>query len=406
MKKVFTICSLFLSAILLTDCKTISNVIVLGKSTFNAKNFKNEIPFESRVGLIAIKIGLNGSKDDYDFVFDSGAGASVISKRVADSLKLEVKGQIKVGDALGNVSTNDVVLIKELDINGLKFYNWGAVVSEFGKFSPINCVGKDGIIGVNIMANCNWIVNYDKNTLIATDSALSFPTAASVIPFTSAVPHIEMKIGNEVIKNVMVDLGSTEGITIPNQELTKHPNLKISNSFCRKTDGSAQGLNGARVDTVLVYSCDSVYIGGRQYSNVNVTTAKNSILKVGSNFWGKHVFGLDYKNHKIYLSDNKNKVPDHDFTKGFGLAVGPKDDKYVVNMVFENSPASDAGIKIDDEVLEIDGKPVGLVFKDYCDGLLWQRNRMDKLERLSIKTKNMPSAIFLNNTSYRPVRSE
>ena len=404
MKMIGIIPLLAISIFLFNDCEQIKSVRTLGSSEFTAKNFKTEIPFETRLGLIAIKVGLNGSKDDYDFVFDTGAGASMISKRVADSLKLEKKGEINVSDALGHTTKNVVVAIKELDINGLKFYNWGAIVSDVGKYSPIKCVGKDGIIGVNILADCNWVVNYDKKTLTATDSDLRFPANATVIPFSSYVPHVEMKVGQEVFKNVIVDLGSNETITIPEKEVVNHHHINISNTVYRKIDGSSQGLNGAREDTVQVYNSDSVMISNKLYSHINIITAKNLLLKIGANFWDKHVFGLDYKNHKIFLSDNIYNSSDQNFTKGFGFRVGIKDDKYVINTLFSNSPATDAGIKMGDEIVELNGKPIREMFPNYCDGFFWQKDIMDKEEQVTLKTNRMNSAIVLKNEQYGRVK--
>jgi hypothetical protein len=402
-RKIIFLLFFFTASLLLTDCKTIRGLATLSTVNFSEKNFKTVIPFETRSDLIRIKVGLNGSADKYNFVFDTGAGGSVISKKLADSLHLEVKGEISVNDALGNNSKLQVVRIRELDINGIKYFDLGAVVSNFEQNPALKCIAGDGIIGVNIITNCNWIVDYQKKTITATDSALTFPAAYTSLPFKGFVPRINLKIGSTEFKNVMVDLGSNESITIPNRELQKHPGFKISDIAYRKVDGSTQGLNGARQDTVMVYYSDSVKIGNRNLQHTNITTAKNSILKVGENVWNKQLFALDYKNKKIYmgpLADTSHKQ----FLKGFGLRISMKNEKQVVTALFDNSPASDAGIKIGDEITEINGKPISSAFDSYCDELYYMSTVMDKQPEITLKIKGRTGDILLKNGNYRPVK--
>ena len=396
MKKIFKYSLIALSPLILSDCKTIKIMKVLTHTTFSEKHFKKEIPFQRIARLIAVKAGLNGGLDKYDFIFDTGAGTTVISKKIADSLVLKKVGKLNVKDSRGNSQVYELVLVKELDMNGLKFYNFGAVIADFGKNSILGCI--DGIIGVNLIAVCNWTVDYQNNTITATDSNLNFPPDAVSIPFTSAIPYIDMQIGHTVLHHVMVDLGSNESITIPTSVLNKNPGLHFSRVYL-KTDAGTEGLNGTRLDTVKIFKGDSVNLAGHLYSDVYITSSKDDLLKIGTDFWDKNLVGLDYKDNRILLV--KNTVESQkNMTKGFGFRIAIKDGKYLVNVLFDNSPAAKAGIKMSDEVLEINGKPVTDFFKDYCDALIWEMDSMDMQEQISVKLKRTGETIVLKNEDY------
>src|SRR6185503_15172783 len=152
----------------LYSCSMIKAYKAVQSATLNQKNFNVEMPIDYPVSHIVLHVGLNGSKNNYEFVFDTGAGGTVISQNLADKLGLKVVSTLSVKDGQGITTQKKVVMIPELDVSGLKFYNVGAIVSDYGPSSAINCIAKDGIIGVNIISKCNWTVNYERQTLTAT----------------------------------------------------------------------------------------------------------------------------------------------------------------------------------------------------------------------------------------------
>ena len=66
MKKIIPILSFLL---LFTSCKIIKTIKVLKKGIVAQKNFREEVSFESRAGLIVVKVKVNGK--DFTFIYDS-----------------------------------------------------------------------------------------------------------------------------------------------------------------------------------------------------------------------------------------------------------------------------------------------------------------------------------------------
>src|SRR5436189_5704201 len=60
------------------------------------QDLPSEIPFESREGLLWLRVTLSQSKEPLNFLLDTGAGASVITRSTADRLKLKLGSTITV----------------------------------------------------------------------------------------------------------------------------------------------------------------------------------------------------------------------------------------------------------------------------------------------------------------------
>ncbi len=396
----------FLAILLMTGlcgCKMMKIVKTIQSATLNQKQFNIAMPFDYPVSHILLHIGVNGSPQKYEFIFDSGAGITVISQTLADNLGLKTVNTIPVKDGQGTTVQKKLVIIPELDLNGLKFYNVGAVVSDFGPNSAINCLGKDGIIGVNVISKCNWTVDFPLQTLTATDTALNFPKDAISIPFYFNIPHINVNVNGTLVKGVFVDLGSNESFTLQQSVLTSNPGLFPGNAMCRQTGYSAEGFNGAGLNTIWYTNHDSLNINGQNFYPVQTTIMNSPMNRIGNKFWEQYLMGIDYKSHEILLSRNKSPVADTTL-KGMGFAMSKTDSGYVISAVFDNSPATDKGLKINDLVTEIDGRPMAQKFSSYCQFIMWVKTNLPELQTITIKIKGRNDLIVLNKDNYRPVK--
>ncbi len=387
----------------LFGCKMIKAVKTVQSATLKQKNFNVTIPVDYPLSHIVLNVGINGSAKKYEFIFDTGAGGTVISQKLADMLGLKVVSSIKVTDGQGTANEKKIVLIPELDINELKFYNVGAIVTDYGQNSAISCLASDGIIGVNVISKCNWTMDYKEQKLTATDAPLNFPADAFRIPFTSGIPHINIQVNGTTVKDVFVDLGSNEPVSLQKQWLTKNPGLFPANSIYRQTGHTSVSFNGSGMDTLLFSNHDSLNLNGMKVYPVQTVFTSAPMSRIGNKFWDQYLVGIDYKTHEILLKRNIFPMADTTF-KGMGFGMDKTDSGYVVSSVFENSPATLSGIKINDMVTEIDGKPIAQKFDNYCTFLNWQKTNLPERESISIKIKGRKDAIILNNTNYKPVK--
>ena len=110
MKKIFSILSF---ALLFTSCNIIKTIKVLKKGSVAQKNFKEQISFESRAGLIVVKVNINGK--EYNFIYDSGA-TNCVTKELAAALHLKpVVGQTAT-DSEGKKGGIQFAMINEIKL--------------------------------------------------------------------------------------------------------------------------------------------------------------------------------------------------------------------------------------------------------------------------------------------------
>jgi hypothetical protein len=73
-------------------------------------SFRIELPFELKNELIVMKVKLNGSEKEYEFLLDSGAPTSVIFKEAREESKAESVMEYKVLDSQGHSVKSEYVL--------------------------------------------------------------------------------------------------------------------------------------------------------------------------------------------------------------------------------------------------------------------------------------------------------
>ena len=383
-------------------CNLLKMLKTIQSGKVNERHFRHIIPFERKFILIDVKAGLDHSGGKYNFIFDSGAGVSVISRKLADSLGLHIVSHMRITDSHGTKSKYDLVIIPEMDLNGLTFYNVGAVIADFGPYSAINCIGKDGIIGSNIIAKCNWTVDFENQTFTATDSSLDFPASATRVPFYGRIPHIDIAFNGAVVKGVYVDLGSSETIEIQQSAVDRNLALISHKELFKKSENDIEGFNGRVTETDDYYVTDSVEFGTQKCFPVQATITQAPMSRIGDRFWDKYLMGFDFRKQQLILIRNHTPVPDPAL-KGLGFNINRRDTGFYISAIFNNSPASDKGLKMNDQVLEINGEPVQKIFPAYCDLAHWNMTVLHDLQHITLKIKGRNDPVILNSAAYRPV---
>ncbi|MBP8726354.1 MAG: PDZ domain-containing protein, partial [Saprospiraceae bacterium] len=88
-----------------------------------------------------------------------------------------------------------------------------------------------------------------------------------------------------------------------------------------------------------------------------------------------HVY-LDYLSSKLYLKPSKKFDAEMPYDKSGMLIICGGDDlqRYMVGFVVPGSPAFEAGIREDDEILRVNGMPVSMLSLGKVNGLLQKRD--------------------------------
>ena len=157
----YTIYTLTIFLFFISSCSSSKTKKLLQGGEVLQKEFKTEIPFEYRRGLIILKVNIEGKQ--YDFMLDTGA-PNVISKELAQQLNYKNKVKRKVGDSQNVQTKLGITKIKKISLGDLDFLNTAAVVSDLS-IGAVGCLGIDGLIGANLMRNAIWKIDYSKQVI-------------------------------------------------------------------------------------------------------------------------------------------------------------------------------------------------------------------------------------------------
>lgn len=113
-----------------------------------------ELPLKKNIfGLYMIPVYINGKK--FQFLLDTGAQISGVTKQCFTQLKLQTKNSISIG-SIGGAQKNLSTTIVDLQFGGYMFYRKHMVVLEDQTFGlckgKINILGCDGILGWDILS--------------------------------------------------------------------------------------------------------------------------------------------------------------------------------------------------------------------------------------------------------------
>ena len=125
---------IFAFSLILASCQTLKTIKLLKGGEVVQKEFTTTVPFEMRMGLIVLKVKING--EYYDFVLDTGA-PNVISKELALTLKLGNLSERKVSDSQNASQNLGFTKVPKIEIGGIEFTNTGAAIADLKVSSAV-----------------------------------------------------------------------------------------------------------------------------------------------------------------------------------------------------------------------------------------------------------------------------
>lgn len=286
---------LFLSACLVTRMGVLqsANIDSLLPST---------VPFEIHYGLLFIPVKIQGKT--YHFLFDTGFQTSAISKGLADQLGLKTAGKINVFDSQSTKRKQPISELDKLTIGDVHYSDIGLFITDFNKNPLFSCIHIDGVVGINIIRQTNWNINYDNQTFTITKKSSTFsPKNRIPLPFEEqkGMPRVKLFLNNQSEK-FLVDIGY-------NGETPSVADKKIVHPVIQKSIGySSFGLfNQTKLDTTIYarlaisdslnFHLDSIFVN---FSNHNTPL-------IGNGFFMKFYSSIyfDFGKNILYLKPRK-----------------------------------------------------------------------------------------------------
>lgn len=226
---------------------------MIRKAKVQTAKFKQNLPYVAINRIIVVKAKLNNQRT-YRFIWDTGAGVTVLTSKVVKELGLKPRAKMNIGDSRKRRKTLNLVNVKQFELGGVKFKNIAGLEVAYGNTSVLPCIADGGIIGTNIIARCNWTIDYAQQVLTFTNQPYQLQTNPKAFAFkTSSTGRIyfDAQIKGKTVKNILFDSGSAGGLDLHLRYGVKTGWLKRIPST-KLLDGTTQGLYGTRLDTTYV----------------------------------------------------------------------------------------------------------------------------------------------------------
>jgi predicted aspartyl protease len=315
------------------------------------RDYEVDVHMELDSGRPVIEAMING-QGPFEFVFDTGAGISVLRPHVIEKLGLEPTGTIRVGDPSNPEGVEaKTFTVDSIELGGVSFSGLEAIeIPSFGG------TGQDGVIGLGVFNQ--WLIAMDfpeERFRLAKGSLEEGDGSMAYTPERGGHIYLELDVDGETIMS-HIDTGSPGVFMLPLESaadltLESEPELlgqgrtvsSVFNIYEAMLDGSAQ-LNLLRLDNPLLNFTERF-----SWGNIGTGAFLNATLEI------------DQSNTRIRaLQTGQGNVPTaRAFGRpryGFGLAPGGA--AMVVGLVQPGSVAENAGLQEGDVIVMIDGRAI------------------------------------------------
>ena len=323
------------------------------------------VPIELFGDHIFIKVSIDGS-EPLDFIFDTGSGLTVLDKDVADRLGLSGK-KVKLNETK---TTFELIKHNTIEINNFLMEKNLKVYSSDLDHLEIS-LGRDfdGIVGYDLMHHHTLHINYEDQVIDIYDHGKG-PKKGDAIPFDLEISIPVIK-GQVVLNNnephegtffVLTGAGSTLDFNSPYAE--KYDVIhKTGKHYSYLVKGITEEETPHYEGHVLTFS-----FGDQKIEDlpIGISTANKGIQAnekvsgiIGNQVLSMFNITIDLPAKTMYFQKNANfgkKLAVN--CSGIDLQLSRDKKKVLIHQVFDDSPASEAGIQLNDELLAVNGKPV------------------------------------------------
>lgn len=379
------------------------------KMFFTGGKQKQRISFDFTANLIVLSAELNGK--EVNLVLDSGSSKTIIfgvknsdSLQLNESKKIQLRGLGKGKPIAGIISKNNQIRIKSiLGVNQTVY----VVLDD--KFDLSSKIGKTihGIIGYNLLKSFVTDINYASKRITFYNPDTYKPKKSKKyksfdIIFHDKKPYVFGKISlpNHEEKQVklLVDSGSSDALWLFENEAEgiRTPKIFFNDKLGEGLSGSIMGkrskITSFKLGSYVFNRPTTAFLDSVASSFARKVKDRNG--SIGSRILKRFRLIIDYPHQKIYLKKTRNFDKEFKYNRAgmevayFGkmlthqkyifqntLTGGEEDSgtsqsnslsydyKYVfkplygINHIRPNSPADLAGLKVNDILIEINGKP-------------------------------------------------
>jgi len=323
------------------------------------------LPFELLNNHIYVQVKVNG-KGPYRFLCDTG-GENVITPELARALDLKTEGALQ-GRGVGEKS-EDVALTKvdSVALGAVTLTNQVFAVFPMAALSKVEGIEVDGLVGYELFKRFIVKVDYENSRLTFTlPSAFAVHGEGTVVPFrfNGRIPQVDGEIDG--IKGTFdIDTGSRSSLDLMAPFVEAHNlSAKYQPKFEAMTGYGFGGAARSAVSRAALLKLGTVEV--REPVTELTLQKKGSLTSqyvagnVGAGVLKRFNITFDYARQQLILERNANDALRDSFDRA-GWWLNMADGGFEVLDVVSSGPAAEAGLKVGDRVLAVDGKPAAQI---------------------------------------------
>jgi len=328
------------------------------------------LPFE----LISNHVFLRGSVGQSGplwFVLDTGDKYGIIDLTRARALGLQLQGQVPIGGAGEGVLRGSFVKDASMTLDGLE-----GAPQKLSFAMPLENLAQvighdfDGVLGQDFISQFVVEIDYlSKRVILHDKNKYTYSGPGQAIPITfnfgghpQATAQILEKGRDPVEGTFVFDIGYGGSLVVNRSFVEKNQLLPPT----KKTIPAIAGVGAGGESRALIGRVGGFKLGGFLIDNpvvsfsLDVRGAATMLNVVGAEILKKFKVVLDYGRRTMILEANSQFADPIEFHKS-GLFLktngGGDHSGFTVMSVFDNSPASEAGIQKGDVLVSINGRP-------------------------------------------------
>ena len=336
---------------------------------FDSGDSAIKIPFDLYANVPFVQARVNNSPPLW-FILDTGAGGSGIDAARARRLGLKYLDTVRVTGMGGSVKGGYV--------GGATFKFPGVEVFDQKVFTiPMEFmrarVGRpvDGIIGYDLFRLFVVEIDYDARTISLRDPrTYEYKGDGEVVPFTLrgntpyTTARLELAGHGTVEGKFEIDTGADGLVSINSPFAAKH---RLAEVLTAKT-GTQTGAGAGGDSPYFAARVAGFSLGRSRFENPIVTVSRDtkgtgtdaeSDGQLGGDFFRRFRVVFDYTRGRMILEPNGHlSEPFESDMSGLDIVAEGADLRtFTVNAVEPGSPAAEAGIREEDTILAVDGRP-------------------------------------------------